>query len=154
MPHIHKDYDFVAVAFIVYKNSVLLADHPRYGMWFPIGGHIELDEDPEQALYREVKEETNLSVRFLSQKPITGDESTKSIIAPQFMDVTNAGESHKHIGLVYFAQTDSDKFTKSDEHSDMRWFNFEDLIDSKYKIPKLAKFYAFEALKAFKIDGN
>jgi ADP-ribose pyrophosphatase YjhB (NUDIX family) len=52
MPHIHELYDFVVTVFIVHKDKVLLVHHPRYGKWIPMGGHIELDEDPEEALFR------------------------------------------------------------------------------------------------------
>lgn len=149
MPHIHDNYDFVTAVFIVNKNKLLLAEHPRYGMWFPIGGHIELTEDPEEALYREVQEETGLTVSFLSKKPETGDTTTKLLLTPQYMDVTKAGDVHKHIGLVYFATTENESFIKSDEHTNMRWFSKEDIGSGEFKIPKLAIFYALEALKIY-----
>lgn len=149
MPHINESYDYVTAVFIVHNNKVLLADHPRYGMWFPIGGHVELTEDPEEALFREVGEETGLEVSFLSQRPETGDNSTKVLLAPQYMDVTKAGESHKHIGLVYFAKTENENFIKSDEHTNMRWFSKEEIIGGEYNVPKLATFYALKSLEAF-----
>lgn len=70
MPHIHDKYDFVITVFIVYKDKVLLVHHPRYDKWIPMGGHIELDEDPEQALFREIKEETGLEVEIFSEAVI------------------------------------------------------------------------------------
>lgn len=60
MPHIHERYDFVVNAFIVFNNKVLLVHHPKYDKWLPMGGHVELDEDPEEALFREIEEETGL----------------------------------------------------------------------------------------------
>ena len=63
MPHIHDLYDFVVSAFIVHKGKVLLIYHKRYHEWLPIGGHIELDEDPQEALYREIKEALKRSSR-------------------------------------------------------------------------------------------
>ncbi len=47
MPHIHELYDFVVSAFIVHRGRVLLIYHKKYDEWLPIGGHVELDEDPE-----------------------------------------------------------------------------------------------------------
>ena len=50
MPHIHALYDFVITVFIVHEDKVLLVNHPKYDKWIPMGGHIELNEDPETAL--------------------------------------------------------------------------------------------------------
>ena len=48
-----------------------------YNKWIPMGGHIELDEDVEAALYREIKEETGLQVEILSKKPDIHTTDTK-----------------------------------------------------------------------------
>ena len=69
MPHLHELYDFVVSAFIVHDDKVLLVHHPKYDKWIPMGGHVELDEDPETALFREIEEETGLEVSILSSKP-------------------------------------------------------------------------------------
>ena len=65
MPHIHELIDFVVDIYIVYKDKVLLIHHKELKKWLPIGGHIELDEDPEEALFREVKEECGLEIEVL-----------------------------------------------------------------------------------------
>ena len=62
MPHLHEKIDFTAEVFIVYQNKVLLRKHDKYKMWLSVGGHIELDEEPNQAAVREVKEEAGLDV--------------------------------------------------------------------------------------------
>ncbi|MEK6836116.1 MAG: NUDIX domain-containing protein [Nanoarchaeota archaeon] len=64
MPHIHDKIDFTAEAFIVYKNRVLLRKHDKYKIWLSVGGHIELDEEPNEAVIREVKEEVGLNVEL------------------------------------------------------------------------------------------
>ena len=62
MPHVHEKIDFTSEVFIDYKNKVLLRKHEKYGIWHSVGGHVELDEDPNQAALREVKEEVNLEI--------------------------------------------------------------------------------------------
>ncbi len=57
MAHTHELIDFIINIYIIYKGKVLLIYHKKLDKWLPIGGHIELDEDPEEALFREVKEE-------------------------------------------------------------------------------------------------
>ena len=55
MPHIHEKIDFAVEVFVVHKNKVLLRKHDKYKTWLGVGGHIELDEDPNQVAIREVK---------------------------------------------------------------------------------------------------
>jgi ADP-ribose pyrophosphatase YjhB (NUDIX family) len=69
MPHMHELMDFTVEALVVHENRVLLIYHQQLHKWLPLGGHIELDEDPEQALFREITEESGLEVDILSQKP-------------------------------------------------------------------------------------
>lgn len=147
MPHIHEKYDFVITVFIVYNNRVLLVHHPRYGKWIPMGGHIELDEDPEQALLREIQEETGLEVEILSSKPNIKQNDTKFIYVPRFIDVHEANPPHKHIALVYFAKAKNNNHVLSDEHLEIRWLSLEDLDKSEYALSNSVKFYCSEAIK-------
>ena len=61
-PHIHEKVDLTAEVFVVYRDKVLLRMHDKYHFWMSVGGHIEIDEDPNQAAVREVKEEVGLDV--------------------------------------------------------------------------------------------
>lgn len=147
MPHIHELYDYTITAFIVNNSrQVLLVNHPRYNKWIPVGGHIELDEDPEQALFREVKEETGLDIEVLSDRPRITSPGTKFLITPHYIDVHEANPPHKHISFTYFVKTESDKFILSDEHDDMRWFTLAELEDETYALSEAIKFYAREAI--------
>ncbi len=148
MPHIHENYDFVVTFFIVFQGKVLLVNHPRYGVWIAPGGHIELDEDPEQALYREIEEETGLKVQILSDKPELNTSSIKAILKPNYVDVHEANPPHKHIALIYFGRSQSPDYRLSDEHTDMKWFTPEELDDEKYALTMAAKFYCREAIKS------
>ena len=49
MPHIHEKIDFTVAIFVVHDGKVLLIHHRKLDQWLPLGGHIELDEDPEIA---------------------------------------------------------------------------------------------------------
>jgi 8-oxo-dGTP pyrophosphatase MutT (NUDIX family) len=148
MPHIHEQYDFSVSVFIVHSGRVLYARHPRYDRWLPLGGHVELNEDPEEALFREIAEETGLEVEVLSTKPdIRGDTTTKHIFQPNYVDVHDANPPHKHIAFIYFVRAKDDKFVMSDEHLDLRWLTPEDIENPKYKLSPSLKFYTSEALK-------
>ena len=45
---------------MLYRNKKV--NDINHGKWIGVGGHIEENESPEQAVKREVKEETNLDL--------------------------------------------------------------------------------------------
>jgi 8-oxo-dGTP pyrophosphatase MutT (NUDIX family) len=150
MPHIHEQYDFIVAAYIVHDDRVLLVQHPRYGKWIPVGGHIELDEEPEEALVREITEETGLQVELLADKPPHMQGVVKFVPTPRYIDVHEANSPHRHIGLVYFARAKSDAYVISAEHTDLQWLSATDLDDLKYRLDESVKFYCRQALAVAK----
>lgn len=149
MPHIHEKIDFVVSAWIVCNRRVLLVFHKKQKMWLPIGGHIELDEDPEEALFREVKEECGLDIELMGKKPKFSYRDIKFFVAPKYMDIhmVNNSNNHRHIALEYFAKAKSDSAKLSDsEHDEIRWFTRKELNESKYKIHPAIQFLAEKAL--------
>ncbi len=148
MPHIHELIDFVVNIYIVYKDNVLLIHHKELNKWLPIGGHIELNEDPEEALFREVKEECGLEIEILGEKPSIFSEGTKFLYPPIFLDIHKISDTHRHIGLYYFAKTKSDNVILNErEHKRIRWFNERDLDSAEFNLSPAVKFYAKEALR-------
>ena len=152
MAHIHEKIDFTVDALIIYNDKVLLIFHKKHKIWLQIGGHIELNEDPEEALLREIKEECGLEVEIISKKePNIEVEGTKFLYPPAFLNIHKVSDTHKHIGLFYIAKATSDQFIHNkEEHDDIRWFSREDLDDPKYNISESLKFYAKEALNKVK----
>ena len=148
MPHIHEQFDFTVGVYIVFNQKVLLVNHPRYGHWIPIGGHIELDEDPDQALFREIQEEAGLEVEILSTKPGFASPGTKTLLTPHYLDVHEANLPHHHINLTYFARATSDTAVLSDEHTALRWFSLADLADQQFNLSPAVQFYGREAIAA------
>lgn len=148
MPHIHEKIDFTVEAFVVHGNRVLLIFHKQLQKWLPLGGHIELDEDPEQALLREIKEESGLEVEVLAEKPNVQFEGKKFLSTPSYLDIHDINSTHRHIGLVYFARAITDNIRLAPhEHEQIRWFTEADLEDSQFAISSDIKFYTKEALK-------
>ncbi len=151
MAHIHPLYDFVVSAYIVYDSRVLLVFHKSLQKWLPVGGHIELNEDPEDALYREIEEETGLQkkqVTLYAQKPNEVSDGTKFLPTPSFLDVHDISESHKHIGFTYFLESNTDSVIQSvAEHDDIKWYTDSDLDDPLLGLSRATQFYAKEALR-------
>jgi len=150
MPHIHDKIDFTVEVFVVNKGRVLLRKHDKYKIWLSVGGHIELDEDPNQAAVREVKEEVGLDVRLFPNGEMKGirDDKYKELISPRFLNIHDINDNHKHITLVYFATCDSDSLAMSeDERSDgCRWFTREELGEPIYGLKDNVRMHAEKAL--------
>lgn len=147
--HIHRFYDFVVSIFAVHKGNVLLVRHKRYEEWLPLGGHVELDEDPLQALHREVKEESGLKVRILSETPRIAHPGVKPLPTPAYMDVHRIKGKHKHIAFVYFARAGSRAVRLHHrEHYEFKWFNPAELGERRYALTRSIRFYCRQALRA------
>ena len=104
MAHIHEQIDFTVAIFVVQDEKVLLIHHRKLNKWLPLGGHIELDEDPEAAALREAREECGLEVKLIGERPPTTGPGTRALIAPRFLDIHRINESHEHIGMIYWAR--------------------------------------------------
>src|SRR6478672_5737164 len=128
MAHIHEKIDFTVAIFVVSKGRVLVIHHRKLDRWLPLGGHIELDEDPEQAALREAKEESGLTVELLGERPPTTGPGTRALIAPRFLDIHRISDTHEHIGMIYWARPKTGTPTLATaEHHDIRWCSAEDL---------------------------
>ena len=148
MPHIHRLYDFVVSIFIVRQNKVLLVYHKKYDEWLPIGGHIELDEDPEEALFKEIREECGLKVRVLATKPPIAHRGVKPILTPSYVDSHRITSTHRHVAFVYFGVSTSDRvILHREEHREFRWVGARQLGSREFRLTKSIRFYCREALK-------
>lgn len=98
---------FTATAFVVEGGRTLLHWHKRLQQWMPPGGHIEPDEDPVQAVLREVREETGLAAEVISRPWLLTFDYPEQLPAPYTIlieDVPGPGEPHQHIDLIYFVR--------------------------------------------------
>lgn len=131
MAHIHEKIDFTVEVFIVYKNKVLLRMHDKFKIWLSVGGHIELDEDPIQAAYREVKEEVGLDIKIAGVAPSFNEDDYNYIIAPKYVGRHKVSETHEHVVFVYFAKSDtdiiSDSILEHEKGSEIKWATLEEL---------------------------
>ncbi len=155
MSHINELIDFTVAVYIVHDDKVLLIHHKQLLKWLPIGGHIELNEDPEEALYREIKEECGLEVEVAGTKPTLNEAGTKSLILPMYLNIHDIKLPHRHVGFIYFARAKSPEVSLAVlEHNDIRWFTEEKLSDQKYAIGTYIRYYAEHALKYFRKGGK
>ena len=129
MAHIHEKIDFTASVLIVYKNKVLLRKHEKYNIWLGPGGHIELDEDPNETAVKEAKEEVGLDVTLWdgNRKFNQNNGPHKHLIPPVGLHRHNISSTHEHIDHVYFGTSTTDKVVLESPTDEVRWFTKEEL---------------------------
>jgi 8-oxo-dGTP pyrophosphatase MutT (NUDIX family) len=148
MAHIHEKIDFTVALLVVHNGKILLIHHRNLNKWLPLGGHIELDEDPEAAALREAKEESGLEVELLGERPPTTEPGTRALIAPRFLDIHRINDTHNHIGMMYLARPKNGTLTLSaSEHHDIRWCSAADLDNLQPPMSEAVKWYCRAALK-------
>jgi 8-oxo-dGTP pyrophosphatase MutT (NUDIX family) len=148
MAHIHEKIDFTVAIFVVHDKKILLIHHRKLNAWLPLGGHIELDEDPEQAALREAKEESGLDVILLGERPPTTGPGTRALIAPRFLDIHRISDTHEHIGLIYWARpkNSADAKCATGEHHDIRWCSAAELDTLQPRMSEAVKWYCCKAI--------
>jgi 8-oxo-dGTP pyrophosphatase MutT (NUDIX family) len=149
MAHIHEKIDFTVAIFVVHDGKILLIHHRKLDKWLPLGGHVELDEDPEQAALREAKEESGLDVELLGERPPTTSPGTRALIAPRFLDIHRISVTHEHIGMIYWARPKNSTGIKcaTEEHHDIRWCSAADLDILQPPVSEAVKWYCHAALR-------
>jgi 8-oxo-dGTP pyrophosphatase MutT (NUDIX family) len=148
MAHIHEKIDFTVAIFVVQDRKVLLIHHRKLDKWLPLGGHIELEEDPEGAAIREAKEESGLDVQLLGERPPTTSPGTRALIAPRFLDIHRITDTHEHIGMIYWARPRHGTLTLAGgEHHAIRWCSLEDLELLQPAMSDAVRWYCRKAIE-------
>lgn len=123
---------FTATGFVVQGDATLLHWHKRLGQWMPPGGHIEEDEDPVQAVLREIREETGIVAEVIGGGLALGFEYPEQLPAPYTIlleDIPGPGEPHKHIDLIYFCRPLDGASHERVEDPTLRWVHEDELRD-------------------------
>jgi len=115
------------------KNQVLMVFHKKLNVWLPPGGHIEEDELPDDAVIREILEETGIRVKIKSLKQdidISNKDSCRELERPFIIlleDIEGNGK-HNHIDMIYICSALNDEFTPQKlEVSDIGWFTLDEI---------------------------
>lgn len=121
---------FTVTGFIVHGDKTLLLWHPYMQGWAPPGGHIERNEDPQEAVLREIREETGLEVCPFPVEHTLGIEYPQELSPPvtmQLEDSFEPGERHQHIDLIYFCALLGDPPSLPNDERRLRWVSEEQL---------------------------
>jgi len=126
---------FTASALIIDEdNRVLLLHHKKLGVWLYPGGHVEKNETPDQAVLREVKEETGLEVEIIGERDqsLADIDVDVSVLYKPYVVLCELIGDHYHNDIVYLCRISGNnrdiKYNK-DESSDINFFDLEGLND-------------------------
>jgi 8-oxo-dGTP diphosphatase len=111
----------VAVAYVIERSGTVLVmrrsrfkDHGA-GQWETGSGRLEYGETPEQALHREVLEETGLRV-----------EIVRPVDTFHFYRGANREET---VGITFWCRYIGGDVAPSEEHDRVSWVRFQEAID-------------------------
>lgn len=125
--------DLTVCGYIFDKDKVLLIHHNKLNLWLPVGGHIDENETPDQALLREIEEEVGLNVEILNQTLLPdGGNMKKHLAIPFYVNLHSVGD-HDHVGFYYICKALNPEKLKiaSKELKNFQWIGKGEL-DKEY----------------------
>lgn len=93
-------------------------NHPFINCWAIPGGFVDINENIEEAVYRELKEETNIDNVYLEQLYTWGDvkrDPRMRVVSTSYMALVNKDDINARAG---------------DDAADVAWFNIKKVIKS------------------------
>ncbi|MCL2835041.1 MAG: NUDIX domain-containing protein [Treponema sp.] len=112
------------------KKQVLMIYHNKLHTWLPPGGHVEENELPDDAVLREIFEETGIRAKILpNREELRITDGRCRVLERPFIvlleDIEGNGR-HNHIDMVYVCTTQDEEFKpQKSEVSDIGWFTVE-----------------------------
>lgn len=140
---------FTASAIILdEQDRILMHFHKKLQMWLYPGGHIEENEEPQEALLREVFEEvgvtpTIISCQIQGHKPLDLDPaSVAELPAPLTLLCEKIPEKtggwHWHLDMIYLCILPADLINAEDE---FKWLTVSEIeaLPTPSEFPSLIK---------------
>ncbi len=121
--------EFTVATFVVQNECVLLLWHRKLQKWLPPGGHIELDELPDDAARREVEEETGIRVELIGDHGLPVARP-RQLVRPAGIQLEDIQPGHQHIDLIYFARPVDPARTRAvgnHESEAIRWLSLVEM---------------------------
>lgn len=142
MPHIHTEknqHDLTVTAYILRVDTpepmALLHMHKKLNILLPVGGHVELDETPWQAISHELTEESGYQLNQLHiLQPRSRIKTMTKVVQhpyPLSMNTHDITSEHYHTDIEYgFITTENPRLEIEEEESaDVRWVTKQELYD-------------------------
>lgn len=125
-------FTYRVAAIIIKDNKLLMVKHEDYPCYYTVGGKVRINETSEEAIIREIYEETGIELQI----------DRLSFIQERFFQIE--GEQHHEI-VFYFLMKESPSldtscrsFTDQGPKESLHWLPLESL-DKTYLIPEFFK---------------
>jgi 8-oxo-dGTP pyrophosphatase MutT (NUDIX family) len=150
---------FTVTGFLSHDGRTALHWH-RLNAWLPPGGHIEPDEDPIEAVLREVFEETGIEAEILNAERRFPHSDPRQLPPPANIGVYDLPdgdgglrEAHQHIDLIYFTRpiAGQDPALPDDGHG-WRWVTEAELTNA-VALPPAASGIAVAPREDVRLEG-
>ena len=109
----------VSVRGLMRDGEKFLLGHHKNGTWETFGGGLDFGENPQEALKREIKEETGCRVLHVSQKPI--------LALPHIVHNRRNVDWFYNFPIYYEVKIDLSKFDTSLQYSEYGWFTLREM---------------------------
>lgn len=130
------------------ENKVLLTWNKNLQTWIPVGGHIEPGETPEEAIIREVSEETGFIFEFHIPAQFETEGKVK-VLNPRRFQIEEVPHHNLHMNIIFFGKVNEFNPNRSatDENEKLRWFSREEIL--KESMIENVKNSSLEAIEYF-----
>ena len=150
MPHIHTEpgqHDLTTTAFIIRidgdEPKGLLHLHKKLGMLLPVGGHVELHENPWAAVAHELAEESGYAMTQLKvlqpHQRIRRMTGTKTHPVPLFLQThefkKDMGHYHVDVGFCFVTDEQPRHLPGEGETAELSWLTQQQIHDARDKMP-------------------
>lgn len=159
MPHIHTQpdqHDMTVSAYIIRREAdewrCLVHMHRKIDMLMQIGGHIELDQTPWQALVAELRDESGYELSELKvlqpYKELPYVEKAIVHPVPVLANTHSVGNEHYHSDMCYAFVAESLPMHPhaEGESNDLRWLSLAELqeeVDRAVALSDVVDIYKF-----------
>jgi 8-oxo-dGTP diphosphatase len=158
MAHIHTEpgqHDLTTTAFIIRTSASgpvgLLHMHRKLGKLLPVGGHVELNENPWAAVIHEIKEEAGYDITQLHvlqpKNRILKMDGVKTHPVPLFLQThgyQDINHSHVYIGFLFVTSELPLSVPAEGESKELLWLTPQEVAGRKDEMPAdIAQIYDF-----------
>ncbi len=123
----------VWITTIQHPKKVLLLHHKKLNKWLEPGGHLELFENPIEAVIREAREETGIDISSILPRSIPFGESIRFPVPTFFLEETipayHNEPEHYHLDLMYVVEVTLQHIKlQKKESKDIGWFTLQEAL--------------------------